>query len=207
MVKRTSKSTSRNKSARQRRSGRSTAKASRRKAPHAERRPPSASSTSGGKRGASRKAAAPGAGRAPKPHPDKAGQEEGLDTDLKELTLSPAKREERNEKIKELIKLAEAQGYLTYDDINETIPEDVIQADELESYLVLLRGMDIEIIESDEVDKYRKIAGKEARTAKAAKLDFFDDPIRMYLHQMGQVPLLTREQEVQICKRIEKAEI
>jgi RNA polymerase primary sigma factor len=116
-------------------------------------------------------------------------------------------REERNEKIKGLLKLAEEQGYLTYDDINEVIPENVISAEELESYLVLLRSMDIEIIESSDVDKYRKHAEKTQKAGKGARLDFFDDPIRMYLHQMGQVPLLTREQEVEICKRIEKAEI
>ena len=118
-------------------------------------------------------------------------------------------REERHGKLRDLIKLAESQGYLTFDDINELLPADVINPDELESYLVLLRGMDIEIIESSEVDKYRKkqTKDKETKAAKESKLDFFDDPIRMYLHQMGQVPLLTREQEVEICKRIESAEI
>jgi RNA polymerase primary sigma factor len=116
-------------------------------------------------------------------------------------------REERNEQIKDLIKLAEAQGYLTFDDINETIPDDVISPDELESYLDLLRGMDIEIIETSEVDKYRKKTAEKSKKGRAGKLDFFDDPIRMYLHQMGQVPLLTRDQEVEICKRIEDAEI
>ena len=116
-------------------------------------------------------------------------------------------REERTEKLKELIKLAEDQGYLTFDDINEIIPDSVVSAEELESYLVLIRSMDIEIIESSSVDKYRKNSEKQQRTARGSRLDFFDDPIRMYLHQMGQVPLLTREQEVEICKRIEAAEI
>jgi RNA polymerase primary sigma factor len=117
-----------------------------------------------------------------------------------------AAREERNEKLKELIKLAESQGYLTFDDINEIIPESVIKPEDLESYLTLLRGMDIEVIDSASVDKYRKQASEGTHKGRA-KLDFFDDPIRMYLHQMGQVPLLTREQEVEICKRIEEAEI
>lgn len=118
------------------------------------------------------------------------------------------KRENRNDKVKQLIKIAEKQGYLTFDDVNDAIPEDVLSSDELEQYLVLLRGMDIEIIESASVDNVAK--KKEAKPAKrneSAKLDFFDDPIRMYLHQMGQVPLLTREQEVEICKRIEESEI
>ncbi|MBN2301356.1 MAG: RNA polymerase sigma factor RpoD [Lentisphaerae bacterium] len=116
-------------------------------------------------------------------------------------------REERNEKVRELLKLAEVQGYLTFDDINEAMPDGVVKADEVESYLVLLRGMDIEVVESSSVDKYKKKKDKTARISRPAKLDFFDDPIRMYLHQMGQVPLLTREQEVEICKRIEAAEI
>jgi len=124
-----------------------------------------------------------------------------------EAVTEGADREKRNEKLKELIKLAEGQGYLTYEDINEIIPESVIKAEDLESYIVLLRGMDIEIIETADVDKYRKETTKERRTGKTHRLDFSDDPIRMYLHQMGQVPLLTREQEVEICKRIEKAEI
>lgn len=124
-----------------------------------------------------------------------------------DLASAQPSREERGEKLKGLIKLAENQGYLTYDDINEIIPESVVSAEELESYLVLLQSMDIEIIESSSVDKYRKRAEKDQRTDRNSRLDFFDDPIRMYLHQMGQVPLLTREQEVEICKRIEKAEI
>lgn len=127
--------------------------------------------------------------------------------DGEDATSEVASRRERNEKLKELIKHAEAQGFLTFEDINDIIPDNVVKAEELESYLVLLRGMDIEIIESSDVDKYRKKTEKDARAARVSKLDFFDDPIRMYLHQMGQVPLLTREQEVEICKRIEKAEI
>ena len=120
---------------------------------------------------------------------------------------SAEKRNERKEKLKGLIKLSESQGYLSFDDVNRAIPESVINADDLDSYLSLLRGMEIEIIESSEVDKYKKAAKTKTKGGKQAKLDFFDDPIRMYLHQMGQVPLLTREQEVEICKRIEKAEM
>ncbi len=114
------------------------------------------------------------------------------------------KRIERNEKLKELIKLSETQGYLTYEDINDTLPDDVIAAEEMEAYLALLRGMDIEIIESAAAERAERTDAKEKKAR--ARLDFFDDPVRMYLHQMGQVPLLTREQEVEICQRIETAE-
>ena len=116
------------------------------------------------------------------------------------------KRESRNQKVKELIALAEDQGYLTFEDVNEAIPNTVIEPEELESYLALLRGMDIDIVQLQDVDKL-KVTKKKGKAAKGGRLDFFDDPIRMYLHQMGQVPLLTREQEVEICKRIEEAEV
>ncbi|MBM4148336.1 MAG: RNA polymerase sigma factor RpoD [Lentisphaerae bacterium] len=115
-------------------------------------------------------------------------------------------REERSERLKDLIKLAEDQGYITYDDVNEVLPDNVTNPDEVESYLMLLRSMDIEIIEPSAVEKHRKDAEKQEKATRKARLDFFDDPIRMYLHQMGQVPLLTRDQEVEICKRIEDAE-
>ena len=117
-----------------------------------------------------------------------------------------AQREERNERIKGLIKKGHAQGYLTIEDINRGLPESVIKDTEVESYHAILRGMDIDIIDASEVDSYRQEIERNGSGARSAKLDFFDDPIRMYLHQMGQVPLLTREQEVEICKRIEVSE-
>ncbi len=116
-------------------------------------------------------------------------------------------REERNQKIKDLITLAGDQGYLTYDDINEAMPESVVNSDEFDGIVILFRGMDIEVIESSEVEKFKEVAEKEERAKQAQRMDVLDDPVRMYLKQMGQVPLLTREQEVEISKRIEEAEI
>ncbi len=116
-------------------------------------------------------------------------------------------RDERNTKIKELIKLASDQGYLTYDDINEALPESVLSAEEFDGILILLRGMDIEVIEDSDEQKFKAQMEKDERNRQAARMDVLDDPVRMYLKQMGQVPLLTREQEVEISKRIEEAEI
>ena len=130
--------------------------------------------------------------------------EMALDADRVEAKV---KREERSERIKGLIKRAETQGgYLTYDDINEALPSAVIKDTDIESYLAILRGMDIEIIDASEVERFRSEHEQEDQRGRGSRMDFFDDPIRMYLHQMGQVPLLTREQEVEICKRIELAE-
>jgi RNA polymerase primary sigma factor len=116
-------------------------------------------------------------------------------------------RDEKNEKIKELMKLAKEQGYLTYGDVNDILPENILSPDALDAILILLRGMDIEIIDASEVDRFKREAEEEKETAKVdSRLDILDDPVRMYLKQMGQVPLLTREQEVEISKRIETAE-
>jgi RNA polymerase primary sigma factor len=113
-------------------------------------------------------------------------------------------------RIRELIKLAKEQGYLTFDDLNEALPAEVTDADELDAILTRLRRMEIDIIEASEVDRYKdgkKDPEEEEEEKPEAKLDILDDPVRMYLKQMGQVPLLTREQEVEISKRIEEAEI
>ncbi len=116
------------------------------------------------------------------------------------------KRGERNKKLKDLIRLAEDQGYLTFQDVNESLPSSVVEGGELDTYLLLLKEMDIEVIKASEVERHKKKAEK-GKKASRDQFDIFDDPIHMYLHQMGQVPLLTREQEVEICKRIEEAEI
>src|SRR5712691_13257002 len=77
-------------------------------------------------------------------------------------------RDEKNEKIKELIKLANEQGYLTYGDVNDVLPENILTADELDSILILLRSMDIEIIDASEVDRFkREAAGEEKEQHKA----------------------------------------
>jgi len=127
----------------------------------------------------------------------------------KPVVVEPPKldREEKNEKLKELIKLAKEQGYLTYGDVNDILPENILSPEELDAILIQLRGMDIEIIDASEVDRFKREAEEEKETAKVdSRLDILDDPVRMYLKQMGQVPLLTREQEVEISKRIETAE-
>ncbi|MES2476178.1 MAG: RNA polymerase sigma factor RpoD [Verrucomicrobiota bacterium] len=119
---------------------------------------------------------------------------------------------EIQEKIRELIKLAKEQDYLTYDDINEILPNDLVDPDDVEAIMERLRNMEFDIIDASEVDRYKDKKrdegdGEEEDVKSDQKLDILDDPVRMYLKQMGQVPLLTREQEVEISKRIEDAEI
>ena len=124
------------------------------------------------------------------------------------------------EKVRDLIRLAKEQGYLTYEDLDEHLPEGVSNPEHLDAIISQLRGVEIEIIESSDVDRVKEVRKdeeeedkdekeeKEEKEEKSdAKLDILDDPVRMYLKQMGQVPLLTREQEVEISKRIEDAEL
>ena len=110
---------------------------------------------------------------------------------------------EFSEKIKELVRLAQEQGRLTYGDISEALPESAIEPEKLDHIFAKLRSLDIEIVDQAEVDRVKTPGTEEENTTR---LDILDDPVRMYLKQMGQVALLTREQEVEISKRIEAAE-
>ena len=116
-------------------------------------------------------------------------------------------REERNDRIKELMALASDHGFLTYEDINEAFPEDLVVVEDIDKIVGLLQSMEIDIIRQDDVEEYQARLEKEQADKQSAKSDVLDDPVRMYLKQMGQVPLLTREQEVEISMRIEEAEI
>ncbi len=114
-------------------------------------------------------------------------------------------------RMRDIIKLAKEQDYLTYDDLNEALPENVVSAEVIEEILARLRGMEFTIIDASEVDHVDKERGQDSdldgEPKPDPKLDVLDDPVRMYLKQMGQVPLLTRDEEVAISKRIERAEV
>jgi RNA polymerase primary sigma factor len=109
------------------------------------------------------------------------------------------------EKIKELLRLAQEQGYLTWDDVNDALPANIVTPEEIDEICSRLRNLEVEIVEQAEVDRVKQPEPEEEPEDKS-RLDILDDPVRMYLKQMGQVPLLTREQEVEISKRIEDAE-
>jgi RNA polymerase primary sigma factor len=103
-----------------------------------------------------------------------------------------------------LIRLAQEQGYLTYGDINDALPANLMTPEGLDEIYIKLRGLEVEIVDQAEVDRIKQADLEEEEDKN--RLDILDDPVRMYLRQMGQVPLLTREQEVEISKRIEDAE-
>ncbi|MEM6911901.1 MAG: RNA polymerase sigma factor RpoD [Verrucomicrobiota bacterium] len=131
----------------------------------------------------------------------------------------PADEETLKTKIRHLVKLAKEQGYLTFDDLGESLSDFDYTPDQIDEVYSRLQSMEFQIIDAARVDSLKKPA-KAAPAEKAAEegedeeeedesknssLDVLDDPVRMYLKQMGQVPLLSREEEVAISKRIEKA--
>ena len=119
-----------------------------------------------------------------------------------------SKDEEFNlkEKIKELVHLAQNQGHLTISDVNEALPKELVSPEKLDEVFAKLKSLEVEIVEQlDSAPRQKPV--ESASEAEKSRLDILDDPVRMYLKQMGQVPLLTREQEVEISKRIEAAEL
>jgi RNA polymerase primary sigma factor len=114
------------------------------------------------------------------------------------------------DKVKDLVRLAREQGFLTNKDIQEALAEHEISADRVSDVFARLRSLDVEIVDETEAEaaKAPETETTEATPAGAGadRLDILDDPVRLYMQQMGRVPLLTREQEVAICKRSEEAE-
>jgi RNA polymerase primary sigma factor len=106
------------------------------------------------------------------------------------------------EKIKELVRLAHEQGHLTFGDIHDVLSNGLASPEDLDQIHIKLHNLEIEIVDQAEVDR---IKHPEPEEEEKTRLDILDDPVRMYLKQMGLVPLLTREQEVAISKRIEEA--
>lgn len=114
--------------------------------------------------------------------------------------------------IKKMISVARARGYITYDELNEVLPPDQVSSEQIEDVMSMLSEMGINIIEGDDVEEdgprdltVVETDKKELALANTgeAKLDRTDDPVRMYLREMGSVELLSREGEIAIAKRIE----
>ena len=130
--------------------------------------------------------------------------------------LSPKNKPLTDADKKKALDLAKQKGKLTYDDLHEILPKDA-SSEDMDEILVKLGSMNIEIVDEFRVDsetqqaqeKKEKMERRAAIRKEAAqsKLERADDPVRMYLREMGRVPLLTKDQEVAIAKRIEAAEM
>ncbi len=122
--------------------------------------------------------------------------------------------EEKYDEIRQLIIIGKEKGYLLYEEVNDALPTDFTSAEDLEDLFGVIGNAGIEIVDSE--DQYREeklldrtVKGKDTATTEVTPpaLDKTNDPVRMYLREMGTVPLLNREGEVEIAKRIERGKL
>jgi RNA polymerase primary sigma factor len=146
--------------------------------------------------------------------PEKDGAEVTPDTPLPLLDLSDAE-------VKKMIKLAKKRGYVTHEQINAVLPSEEVTSDQIEDVFAMLNEMGINVVESEEPEAEEAESREEeeaddsdgdlvevsqktpAKSEKAEPGERTDDPVRMYLREMGSVELLSREGEIAIAKRIE----
>ena len=112
--------------------------------------------------------------------------------------------------VKKMIKAAKKRGYITHDELNNVMPSEEVSSEQIEDTMAMLSDMGINVVEEDEVEEEAEggdlveTTGKAVATAKKREpTDRTDDPVRMYLREMGTVELLSREGEIAIAKRIE----
>ncbi len=129
----------------------------------------------------------------------------------------PALSKPEMDDIKRLITVGKEKGYLTYDEVNEALPEDLVSPEKLDDMMMIFDEMDIEIVDSEQqVQVVHETSGSDSDALLEEEDDELHieadvtsrvtDPVKMYLREMGQVSLLTREGEVEIAKRIEAGE-
>ncbi len=123
------------------------------------------------------------------------------------------------QQIKTLIAKGKQKGYLTFDELNQALPADVNEPDQIEEIITIFQQLEIAIVDSQsnqQIDVVPKDlsgavseedSGSESEESEDQELSRSSDPVRMYLHEMGLVPLLDREGEVQIAKKIEAGEL
>src|SRR6266567_2386728 len=129
--------------------------------------------------------------------------------ELRKLELTPAEAEARKTRLKNLIVLGKERSYLTYAEINDHLPDDILDAEQIEGIISMINDMGIQVYD-EAPDAETLLMSEAAPTAEAAastldsEFGRTTDPVRMYMREMGSVELLTREGEIEIAKRIEE---
>ena len=110
-----------------------------------------------------------------------------------------------------LIEVGKEKGYLTYGDVNDMLPEEISSADDLDDLITTIGTQGIDLLDVPKFGPYKEFEAEEGEYVELdltpGTLEKTNDPVRMYLREMGTVPLLTREGEVEIAKRIERGQM
>ena len=121
--------------------------------------------------------------------------------------------EEKYDEVRQLIQIGKEKGYLLYDEVNELLPPDITTSDELDELYTTFGNAGIEVVDSEQKYREDKLLDRRSEGSDIeldltpSAIDKTNDPVRMYLREMGTVPLLTREGEVAIAKRIERGKL
>src|SRR2546425_1691019 len=122
--------------------------------------------------------------------------------------------EEKYDEVRQLISIGKEKGYLLYDEVNELLPAEITSSDELDDLFNTFGSAGIEVVDSEKTYLQEKQFDRTAEGSEELELDLTpgaldktNDPVRMYLREMGTVPLLTREGEVEIARRIERGRL
>ena len=122
--------------------------------------------------------------------------------------------EEKYDEVRQLISIGKEKGYLLYDEVNELLPSEITSSDELDDLFNTFGSAGIEVVDSEKAYLQEKQIDRIGEGSEELELDLTpgaldktNDPVRMYLREMGTVPLLTREGEVEIARRIERGKL
>src|SRR5438874_10883924 len=122
--------------------------------------------------------------------------------------------EEKYDEVRQLINIGKEKGYLLYDEVNELLPAEITSSDELDDLFNTFGSAGIEVVDSEKTYLQEKQFDRTAEGSEEMELDLTpgaldktNDPVRMYLRELGTVPLLTREGEVEIARRIERGKL
>ncbi len=122
--------------------------------------------------------------------------------------MSILRETELNDVINDVKRRSEVNGgYVTYEELNQILPQNIVDAIQSDRYLKILEALGVHVIREEDVKKYIEAKNAKSTDPKTRAAEMIEDPIRMYLHQMGQVQLLSRDEEVDICQTIEDAEV
>ncbi|MFH1394833.1 MAG: RNA polymerase sigma factor RpoD [Candidatus Omnitrophota bacterium] len=122
-------------------------------------------------------------------------------------TAPELKSSKKSAMVRELIRVGKDKGYLSYDEVNDILPEEVVSSDEIDEVIATLQDEDIRLVESEDEEERIPLAVKRGqKKVKVRKFVQIDDPVKMYLKQMGQIPLLSRSEELDLAKRIKSKE-